>query len=60
MFTKHVKITQSGPMVFTLNLDKVLLKKLFPTKNILKVRIFNIENRKCVNVRKRACTGLWK
>ena len=26
-------ITQSGAMVFILNLDKVLLKKLFPTMN---------------------------
>ena len=26
--------TQSGAMVFILNLDKVLLKKLFPTMNI--------------------------
>ena len=51
---------QSGAMVFIFNLDKVLLKKLFPTMNILKVRIFNIENRKCTNVRKRPCTGLWK
>ena len=29
-----------------------LTKKLFPTMNIQKVRIFNIENRKCANVRK--------
>ena len=42
------------------NLDKVLLKKLFPTMNSYKIRIFNIENRKCANVRKRPCTGLWK
>ena len=47
-------------MVFILNLDKVSLKKLYPTIIILKVRIFNIENRKCANVRKRPCTGLWK
>ena len=47
-------------MVFISNLDKVLQKKLFPTMNILKVRMFNIENRKCANVRKRPCTGLWK
>ena len=40
-------------MVFILNLDNVLLKKLFPTMNIYKVRIFNIENQKCGNVRKR-------
>ena len=51
---------QSSAMGFIFNLDKVLLKKLFPTMNILKVRIFNIENKKCANVRKLACTGLWK
>ena len=44
---------QSGATVFILNLDHILLKKLFPTMNISKVRIFNIENRKCANVRKR-------
>ena len=48
---------QSGAMGFIFNLDKVSLKKLFPTINIQKVRIFNIENRKCANVRKRACSG---
>ena len=47
-------------MVFIWNVEKISLKKLFPTMNIQKVRMFNIENRKCVNVRKRACTGLWK
>ena len=56
----RIWITQSVAMVFILNLDKVLLKKLFPTINIQKVRIFNIENRKCANVRKQPCTGLWK
>ena len=45
-------ITKSGAMVFIFNLDKVLLKKLFPTMNIKKVRIINIENQKCANVRK--------
>ena len=29
-----ILIKQSGPMVFILNLDKVSLKKLFPTMNI--------------------------
>ena len=57
---KQAGILQSGAMVFILNLDKVSLKKYFPTINIEKVRIFNIENRKYANVRKRACTGLWK
>ena len=47
-------------MVFILNLDIISLKKLFPTMKIEKVRIFNIENQKYANVRKRACTGLWK
>ena len=51
-------------MVFILNLYIVSLKKLFPTMNIQKVRIFNIENRKCANVRKRPCTEMtllaWK
>ena len=56
----RIWITKSGAMVFILNLDKVSLKKLFPMMNILKVRIFNIENRKYANVRKRPCTGLWK
>ena len=51
-------IIKSGGMVFILNLDKVSLKKLFPTIIILKIRIFNIENQKCANVRKRAFTGL--
>ena len=46
-----------GAMVFIFNLDKVSQKKLFPTINIQKVRIFNIENRKCANVRKRS--KLW-
>ena len=46
-------IKQSGAMVCIVNLDKVLLKKLFPTMNIEKVRIFNIEKRKCNIVRKR-------
>ena len=54
----RILITQSVAMVFILNLDKVSLKKLFPTINIQKVRILNIENRKCANVRKRPCTGL--
>ena len=53
-------ITQSGSMGFVLNLDKVSLKKLFPTMNIKKVRVFNIDNRKYGNVRKLPCTGLWK
>ena len=47
-------------MVVILNLDKVLLKKLFPTMNGYQIRKFNIENQKCTNVRKLACTGLWK
>ena len=29
-----IRIKQSGAMVFILNLDKVSLKKLFPTMNI--------------------------
>ena len=29
-----ILITQSGAMVFVLNLDKILLKQLFPTMNI--------------------------
>ena len=53
-------IKQSVGMIFIFNLDKVSLKKLFPTINIQKVRIFNIENQKCANVRKLSCTGLWK
>ena len=55
-----ISITQSGAQAFIFNLDKISLKKLFPTMNIEKVRIFNIENRKCANVRKWPCTGLWK
>ena len=51
-------ITKSGAMVFIFNLDKILLKKLLPTMNIKKFRMFNIENRKYANVRKLSCTGL--
>ena len=57
---KYLWITQSGAMVFILNLDKVSLKQLFPMMNIQKARVLNIENRKCANVRKRPCTGLWE
>ena len=33
-------------------------KETFPTMNIYKVKIFNIENWKYANVRKLPCTGL--
>ena len=56
----EIWIKQSVGMIFIFNLGKVSLKKLFPTINIQKVRIFNIENQKCANVRKLSCTGLWK
>ena len=49
-----------SPAVFVFNLDKVSLKKLFPTMNIKKDRMFNIENQKYANVRKLPCTGLWE
>ena len=53
-------IKQSSAMFFISNLDKVSQKKRFPTMNGYKVMDINIENRKCANVRKRPCTGLWK
>ena len=53
-------ISKSGAMVCIHILDKVLQKKLFPTMNGYKIRKFNIENQKCTNGRKLACTGLWK
>ena len=56
----NIALTESVAMVFIFNLDKLSLKKLFPTRNNKKVRIFNIENRKYKNVRKLPCTGLWK
>ena len=53
-------IKQSVAMVSIFNLDKVSLKKLFPTMNNKKVRNINIHRTKRAYLRTRACTGLFK
>ena len=49
-----------GAMVFIFILDKLSLKKLFPTINNKKVRNNNMNCTKRAYLRKQACSGLFK